>query len=94
MRRSSNRLDNIKTMEDNEMKEMIIKNLVEQLDLKEEDITMDSRFVEDFEMDSLDMVEMLIDLEKQTDIKIPNDDVKDLTTVGQLIAYLEEKKDA
>ncbi len=76
------------------MKEMIIKNLVEQLDLKEEDITMDSRFVEDFEMDSLDMVEMLIDLEKQTDIKIPNDDVKDLTTVGQLIAYLEEKKDA
>lgn len=76
------------------MKELIIKNLVEQLDLKEEDITMDSRFVEDFEMDSLDMVEMLIDLEKQTGIKIPNDDVKELTTVGQLIAYLEGKKDA
>lgn len=76
------------------MKELIIKNLVEQLDLKEQDITMDSRFVEDFEMDSLDMVEMLIDLEKQTGIKIPNDDVKELTTVGQLIAYLEGKKDA
>ncbi len=76
------------------MKELIVKNLVEQLDLKEEDITMDSRFVEDFEMDSLDMVEMLIDLEKQTGIKIPNDDVKELTTVGQLLAYLEGKKDA
>ncbi|MFA5675855.1 MAG: acyl carrier protein [Christensenellales bacterium] len=76
------------------MKELIIKNLVEQLDLKEQDITMDSRFVEDFEMDSLDMVEMLIDLEKQTGIKIPNDDVKELTTVGQLLAYLEGKKDA
>ena len=55
---------------------------------------MDSNFVDDFEMDSLDMVEMLIDLEKQTGIKIPNEDVKDISTVGELIAYLEEKKNA
>lgn len=76
------------------MEELIIKNLIEQLDLKREEIKMDSRFVEDFEMDSLDMVEMLIDLEKETGIKIPNEDVKDLTTVGQFIAYLEAKKNA
>lgn len=76
------------------MKELIIKNLVEQLDLSEDEITMESNFVEDFEMDSLDMVEMLIDLEKETGIKIPNEDAKDLTTVGQLIAYLEGKKNA
>jgi len=76
------------------MQDIIIKNLVEQLGLKKEEITMDSRFVEDFEMDSLDMVEMLIDLEKETGIKIPNEDAKDLTTVGKLIVYLEEKKNA
>ncbi len=76
------------------MQDIIVKNLVEQLGLKKEEITMDSRFVEDFEMDSLDMVEMLIDLEKETGIKIPNEDAKDLTTVGKLIAYLEEKKNA
>lgn len=76
------------------MKEMIVSNLVEQLGLKNDEITMASRFVEDFEMDSLDMVEMLIDLEKQTGIKISNEEAKDLTTVGQLIAFLEEKKNA
>ncbi len=76
------------------MQEIIIKNLMDQLDLERDKIKMDSNFVDDFEMDSLDMVEMLIDLEKQTGIKIPNEDVKDISTVGELIAYLEEKKNA
>jgi acyl carrier protein len=76
------------------MKEIIIKNLMDQLDLGRDEITMDSKFVDDFEMDSLDMVEMLIDLEKETEIKIPNDDVKDIATVGELLAYLETKKNA
>lgn len=76
------------------MQEIIIKNLMEQLDLERDEITMDSNFIEDFEMDSLDMVEMLIDLEKETGIKIPNEDIKDIHTVGQLIKYLDEKKNA
>ena len=76
------------------MKEIIIKNLMEQLDLNRDEITMDSKFVDDFEMDSLDMVEMLIDLEKETEVKIPNEDVKDIATVGELLAYLEAKKNA
>ncbi len=76
------------------MKELIVKNLVEQLDLAEDEIKMESNFVEDFEMDSLDMVEMLIELEKQTGIKIPNEDVKDIKTVGELLSYLEGKANA
>jgi len=76
------------------MKELIIKSLMEQLDLERSDITMESRFVEDFEMDSLDMVEMLIELEKQTGLKIPNEEIKDIKTVGQLVDYLEAKKNA
>ncbi|MDD5017583.1 MAG: acyl carrier protein [Eubacteriales bacterium] len=76
------------------MEEIIIKSLMEQLDLERDDITMDSSFIDDFEMDSLDMVEMLIDLEKETGIKIPNEEVKDIGTVGELIKYLEGKKDA
>jgi acyl carrier protein len=74
------------------MEEIIIKNLMEQLELERDEITSDSRFIEDFSMDSLDMVEMLIDLEKQTGIKIPNEEVKDIHTVGELVAYLEAKK--
>lgn len=76
------------------MKEIIIKNLMDQLDLGRDEIKMDSNFVDDFEMDSLDMVEMLIDLEKETEIKIPNEDVKDISTVGELLAYLEARKNA
>ena len=74
------------------MEELIIKNLMEQLELSREEITPESRFVEDFSMDSLDMVEMLIDLEKQTGIKIPNEEIKDIRTVGELVKYLEAKK--
>lgn len=76
------------------MKELVIKNLMEQLDLGRDDIKMDSKFVEDFEMDSLDMVEMLIELEKQTSIKIPNEEIKDIKTVGELVEYLDKKKSA
>ena len=76
------------------MEELIIGKLIDQLDLKREDIKMDSSFVDDFEMDSLDMVEMLIELEKETGIKIPNEEVKEIKTVGDLVTYLEGKKNA
>jgi acyl carrier protein len=76
------------------MKELIVEKLMEQLDLAKEEIKMESSFVDDFEMDSLDMVEMLIELEKETGIKIPNEEVKDIKTVGQLVDYLENKKNA
>jgi acyl carrier protein len=76
------------------MKELIVEKLMAQLDLSKDEVKMDSSFVDDFEMDSLDMVEMLIELEKETGIKIPNEEVKDIKTVGQLVDYLEKKKNA
>lgn len=74
------------------MQEIIIQNLMAQLDLSREEITMESRFIEDFAMDSLDMVEMLIDLEKETGVKIPVEEVADIHTVGELAAHLEGKR--
>ena len=74
------------------MQEIIINSLVNQLDLDRDTITMDSRFVEDFSMDSLDMVEMLINLEKETSIKIPVEEVGDIHTVGELVKHLEGKQ--
>jgi acyl carrier protein len=74
------------------MQEKIIAKIVEQLDIDRGTITSDSRFVEDFEMDSLDMVEMLIGIEKELDIMIPNEEIKDVHTVGELAAYLEKKQ--
>ncbi len=74
------------------MEEKIINKIVEQLDIDRDTITSGSRFVEDFEMDSLDMVEMLIGIEKELDIMIPNEEIKDVHTVGELAAYLEKKQ--
>jgi len=74
------------------MQETIMNTLMAQLDLDREEITMDSRFVEDFSMDSLDMVEMLINLEKETGIKVPVEEVGEIHTVGELIQYLEGKQ--
>jgi len=73
------------------MEEKIIAKLVEQLDIDADGVTSDSRFIEDFEMDSLDMVEMLIGIEKELNIMIPNEEVKDIKTVGEMAAYLEKK---
>ena len=74
------------------MQEKIIESLMTQLDLDREVITMESRFIEDFSMDSLDMVEMLINLEKETGIKVPVEEVGDIHTVGELIKHLEGKQ--
>ena len=74
------------------MQDIIINSLVNQLDLDRDAITMESRFIEDFSMDSLDMVEMLINLEKETGIKVPVEEVGDIHTVGELIKHLEGKQ--
>ena len=74
------------------MQEKIIESLMTQLDLDREVITMESRFIEDFSMDSLDMVEMLINLEKETGIKVPVEEVGDIHTVGELIKHIEGKQ--
>ncbi|MEN6417384.1 MAG: phosphopantetheine-binding protein [Clostridiaceae bacterium] len=73
------------------MQEKVIASLINQLDLSRDAITMESRFVEDFSMDSLDMVEMLINLEKETGVKVPVEEVGDIHTVGELIKHLEGK---
>ena len=74
------------------MQEKIIASLMNQLDLDRSAITMESRFIEDFSMDSLDMVEMLINLEKETGIKVPVEEGGDIHTVGGLVKHLEGKR--
>ena len=74
------------------MQEKIIASLMTQLDLDRDAITMESRFIEDFSMDSLDMVEMLINLEKETGIKVPVEEVGDIHTVGELVKHHEGKR--
>jgi acyl carrier protein len=52
-----------------------------------------SRFKEDLQIDSLDIFEIVMDLEEQYDLEIPTEDLEDLRTVGDLVKYIDSVKD-
>ncbi len=68
------------------LKEMI----VERLSIDEDKITMDARFKEDLEADSLDLFDLVMALEDEYDIEIPTEELEQLTTVGAFLDYLKE----
>ena len=53
------------------------------------DITPDKAFIDDLDVDSLSMVEVVVAAEEKFDVKIPDDEVKNLKTVGDAVAYIE-----
>ena len=71
--------------------ENVRKNIARQLDIAEETITMDSRLIEDLKADSLDVVELIMDLEQQYGIEIPDDDLTNIHTVGDIVNYINKK---
>ena len=64
--------------------------LCDQLDLEEDKVTMDSDIVEDFEADSLDVVALLMSLEDEFNIEIPDEEIENIKTVGDVVRYIEE----
>ncbi len=71
------------------MLEEIAKILSEQLGVASSKITLDSRIVDDLGADSLDVVELLMQLEDTTGKTIPDDKVAEIKTVGDLVKILE-----
>lgn len=71
------------------MLEEIAKILSEQLGVAQSKITLDSKIVDDLGADSLDVVELLMQLEDSTDKTIPDDKVAEIKTVGDLVKILE-----
>ena len=69
-----------------------VKNvLMEQLGVDESVITMDSSFVDDLGADSLDIVVLIMGLETEFDIEIPDEDAEKITTVGDAVNYIKER---
>ena len=54
-----------------------------------EDVQLDKSFTDDLDVDSLSMVEVVVEAEEKFDVKIPDDEVKNLKTVGDAVAYIE-----
>lgn len=84
-------------MVEDEIAEKVKKIIEEQLMVDESEITEDATFIDDLGADSLDVVEMIMELEDEFGIEIPDEDVEKITTVGEAIEYIrklvEEKKE-
>jgi acyl carrier protein len=65
--------------------------IADQLGVSEDEIKMESSFIEDLGADSLDIVELVMEFEKEFEIDIPDEDAEKLRTVGDAIGYLEQK---
>jgi len=63
----------------------------EQLGVKKEEIKPESSFIDDLGADSLDTVEVVMALEEEFGIEIPDEDAEKITTVGEAVKYIEEK---
>ena len=64
--------------------------LCNQFDVDESSVTMDTRIDEDLGADSLDAVDMLMSLEDEFDVEIPDEEIENIRTVGDLVSYIEE----
>lgn len=67
--------------------------IAEQLSVEEDIITMEARFKEDLDADSLDLFEMVMAAEEEYEIEIPTEDIENIATVGEFIKYLEARVD-
>ena len=65
--------------------------IVEALGVDLEEVESDSGLVEDLGADSLDMVELIMALEEQFDIEVPDEDAEGITTVADIVAYIARK---
>jgi acyl carrier protein len=63
--------------------------IAEKLSINENDITMDSSFLDDLNADSLDLVELMMALEDELDTEIPDEEAENFKTVGDVVKYLK-----
>ena len=73
------------------IEEKVIGIVSDQLDVPREEINRESSFVDDLKADSLDIVELVMALEDEFDVKIPDEDYDKIKTVGNAITYIEAK---
>jgi len=65
--------------------------IVDRLDVEEEKVTLEASFKEDLEADSLDVVELVMELEDEFDMEIADEDAENINTVGDAVNYINSK---
>ena len=72
------------------IEERVKKVVVDQLDIKEEEATMEASFVDDLGADSLDTVELVMALEEEFDTEIPDEEAEKIRTIQQAVDYIKK----
>jgi acyl carrier protein len=75
-----------------EIESKVKKIIVEQLDVEESSVVPDAKFIEDLGADSLDTVELVMALEEEFGIEIPDEDAEKIVTVKNAVEYIQEHK--
>lgn len=78
-------------MDRGEVESKLVDMLVEELGLERDKITMEATFEEDLEVDSLGVVELLMALEDNFDVQIPDEEAETISTVGEAVTVVMEK---
>jgi acyl carrier protein len=72
--------------------ERVKKIIVDRLGVEESVITLESNFKEDLDADSLDVVELVMELEDEFDLEISDEDAEKIATVGDVVNYIASQK--
>lgn len=72
--------------------EKIREIISEQLNISEGDVTLETSFRDDLNADSLDIFQIVMAIEEEFEMEISNDEVEDITTVGEIVEYIKEQK--
>lgn len=72
------------------MKEKLLNILAEQLDMDASELTDDKSFTDDLDMDSLDMVEMTVELEQELGVTFEQEQLAEVKTIGDLVVLIEK----
>ena len=70
--------------------ELIREISCDHLDMEEDKVTIDYDIMEDFEADSLDVVDLVMSIEDEFGLEVPDDQIENFRTVGDVVRYIEE----
>ncbi|MEG1781778.1 MAG: acyl carrier protein [Oscillospiraceae bacterium] len=71
--------------------EKLKKIISEQLEISEDKITIESNLIDDFDADSLDLVDIVMSIEDVFGVEVPEDDIENIKFVGDVVKFIEEK---
>ncbi len=76
------------------LEERVSEIVAEQLGVSREELVSEASFIDDLGADSLDIVELVMAMEEEFDVEIPDEDAEKIQTIGEAISYLKERSGA